>query len=442
MKMVNPSWRFSRPFSQLVVRRRRNQGLSLCRFLSTPTPKTGRHHRASPAPHPPRCFHAMANVSMDDLYHPEVDVEFLEEYVPGGYHPTLIGDTFGSGRYTVVHKLGFGGYSTIWLARDQQRQCYVSLKILTARTSSDSREGDVLEYLMMKSDVAHVGKQFIPPLLGQFSFHGPNGHHQCLVGEPAGVSIAKSKGDSTNLMLPPDAARSTAAQLLLGLSYLHANGVCHGDPHLRNFLLRIPDFDSLSPAELYKRFGEPSEVPIRRETPKFIISDYGTSLIVSQAPSPPTLHPPALYSPPEDFFNEPIIQPTAADIWTLGVNLYEILGERPLFETFAWDRDDIVAEMVNTLGHPPLRWWNSWANRSEFFEEDGSWITDFRRISTPVFRRLRQHLWDMGRGETAQTCQWDVAGGELQRPTADQLLRSEYMVKWALPAWERQKGRK
>jgi hypothetical protein len=49
---------------------------------------------------------------MEDIYHPEVDVEYLEDYVPGGYHPTLIGDTF-CGRYTVVHKLGFGGYSTI-----------------------------------------------------------------------------------------------------------------------------------------------------------------------------------------------------------------------------------------------------------------------------------------------------------------------------------------
>lgn len=193
------------------------------------------------------------------------------------------------------------------------------------------------------------------------------------------------------------------------------------------------------------------------DDPEIIISDYGTSFIVSQTSSP-ILHTPALYSPPEDFFNEPIIHPTAADIWTLGVNLYEVLGERPLFETFAWDRDDIVAEMINTLGQPPLRWWNSWVNRSEFFEEDGSWVADFRRISTPVFRRLRQRLWDMGRGETEQTCKWDVAGGELRaledmlrammafepagRATADQLLRSEYMVKWALPAWERQKSKK
>lgn len=65
--------------------------------------------------------------------------------------------------------------------------------------------------------------------------------------------------------------------------------------------------------------------------PEIIISDYGTSFIVSQTP-PPTLHTPALNAPPEGLFNEPIIRPTAADIWTLGVNLYEVLGERPLFE--------------------------------------------------------------------------------------------------------------
>lgn len=70
---------------------------------------------------------------MEDIYHPEIDVECLEGYVPGGYHPTLIGDTFRSGRYTVIHKLGFGGYSTIWLAWDEQRRCYASLKILTAK---------------------------------------------------------------------------------------------------------------------------------------------------------------------------------------------------------------------------------------------------------------------------------------------------------------------
>jgi len=83
--------------------------------------------------------------------------------------------------------------------------------------------------------------------------------------------------------------------------------------------------------------------------------------------------------------------------------------------------------------------------------------SNLRRISTSVLRCLHQWLWDMGLREIKQTCEWDVAGSELssledmfraimvlesaEQFTADQLLSSEYMVKWALPAWGRQEKR-
>src|SRR5258708_87233 len=47
------------------------------------------------------------------------NIEEIEDYQPGGYHPISIGDTFDQGRYRILHKLGFGGSSTVWLARDQ-----------------------------------------------------------------------------------------------------------------------------------------------------------------------------------------------------------------------------------------------------------------------------------------------------------------------------------
>ena len=191
------------------------------------------------------------------------------------------------------------------------------------------------------------------------------------------------------------------------------------------------------------------------DDPIIKISDYGTSFTVSTDVSP-RLHTPALYLPPEDFFGEPITQ--AADIWTLGVSLYEVLGERALFEIFGWDRDDIMADMVSTLGPPPTRWWDNWKNREEFFEPGGSWVSNMKRVYTPVFRPLHQRMWDMGRGETHETCQWDVERGEMraledllrgmvafepaERMTAEQLMSSEYMMKWAMPAWERQQERR
>lgn len=62
-------------------------------------------------------------------------VETLSSYRPGGYHPAMIGDTLHD-RYIIADKLGFGGYSTVWLARDTLQNKYVALKINTSGVSS------------------------------------------------------------------------------------------------------------------------------------------------------------------------------------------------------------------------------------------------------------------------------------------------------------------
>lgn len=49
------------------------------------------------------------------------DVERLELYEKGGYHPVMI-DGILHGRYHIVDKLGHGGYATIWLAYDTQAE--------------------------------------------------------------------------------------------------------------------------------------------------------------------------------------------------------------------------------------------------------------------------------------------------------------------------------
>lgn len=57
--------------------------------------------------------------------------EPLEEYRPGGFHPVTLGDTFRDERYSIRHKLGFGGHSTVWLAWDgQDEYALFSLNLL------------------------------------------------------------------------------------------------------------------------------------------------------------------------------------------------------------------------------------------------------------------------------------------------------------------------
>jgi hypothetical protein len=167
---------------------------------------------------------------------------------------------------------------------------------------------------------------------------------------------------------------------------------------MNNFLIYGLNIDHLTPDELYTRHTL-ATAPVRRVDgaapephappyavysmpiptpaddlvePIIKISDYGTSFIVSTTDDPPTeLCTPTLYLPPEVLFSDDrtVSMPLAADIWTFGVNLYEVLGERRLFETFTCARDDVLGDVINTLGIPPQRWWDTWANRGEFFRE-------------------------------------------------------------------------
>jgi serine/threonine-protein kinase SRPK3 len=47
-----------------------------------------------------------------------VCAEPLHRYTAGGYYPVHLGDVLKNGRYKIIHKLGWGGYATVWAARD------------------------------------------------------------------------------------------------------------------------------------------------------------------------------------------------------------------------------------------------------------------------------------------------------------------------------------
>ena len=51
--------------------------------------------------------------------------EGTEDYRRGGYHAVRVGDTFKNGCYVVQSKLGWGHFSTVWLAWDTQKSVWV-----------------------------------------------------------------------------------------------------------------------------------------------------------------------------------------------------------------------------------------------------------------------------------------------------------------------------
>jgi len=48
----------------------------------------------------------------------EDDDEGFDSYRKGGYHAVRVGDQFAGGRYIAQRKLGWGQFSTVWLAFD------------------------------------------------------------------------------------------------------------------------------------------------------------------------------------------------------------------------------------------------------------------------------------------------------------------------------------
>ena len=51
------------------------------------------------------------------------------DYRTGGFHSVALGDTLNGGRYKLRHKLGHGGFSAVWAARDL-RYVFVSLTMV------------------------------------------------------------------------------------------------------------------------------------------------------------------------------------------------------------------------------------------------------------------------------------------------------------------------
>lgn len=168
--------------------------------------------------------------------------EDLEWYEPGGFHPVHLHDVYDQ-RYSIVHKLGFGGFSTVWLALDSAKEEWVALKILDSDSSTSSTpRPSILDDDDMKSSALFC----IP--IRDFWIHGPNGHHLCLVLPVVGPSCSSlSKGIYSTMK--PALAADIGRQAAQATTLLHSKGFCHGGQFIllsgralaEHVLTRTPD---------------------------------------------------------------------------------------------------------------------------------------------------------------------------------------------------------
>ncbi|KAF7322180.1 Protein kinase [Mycena kentingensis (nom. inval.)] len=345
-----------------------------------------------------------------------IGTESPGNYKPGGFHPVHLGDTFSNGRYTVVRKLGHGASSTIWLVSDDQTNTYVALKIVAA--SKTSSELAVLQHLEATYDPAEEGSQHIARMLDHFVHEGPNGRHQCIVGEVLGSNFSSSSlewlysfWDSGRF--PSDLAHRLCGQLALAIAYLHKRGVAHGDIHPGNILLSIPD-PLKTVEDLIRVFGRADShkytirvgghglngpvapsIPHRPDyllagvvdcpellrdclrQPHIKLCDFSESYIPT-LPLPPRLATPNSFRPPDAILANPPHASRALDMWALGAALYYLLST---CEFFYEDGDDrLLTSIALKLGPFPEPYWSQWERRAEFFTEDGEPLrTDWNR---------------------------------------------------------------
>lgn len=445
-------------------------------------------------------------------------VEPLALYEPGGYHPVMVDDLLHR-RYRIVDKLGHGGYSTIWLAHDEQTRRYVALKIGISGQMLPRREPSILRTLS-ESVASSSGQETtqqvldasttLPQILDVFNVRGPNGIHVCYTKTLAQGNLKEA---SFSRLFPIEVARLLAGRLALAVSLIHSRGFVHGgklyiyplslsmtwqsktdhlssDIHLRNVLVKLPSsIDELSIGDFRKTFGEPETVPVRRadgeplppnappravvplylgrmaeeftvdDAQGLILGDFGEAFApAAEDRLGGDCNTPVAVRAPEALFEPDTPVSYAADVWSLGTAIWEILGLGFLFDESA-TMDELVAQQIDILGAQglPQAWREHWERPGweELVTETEVHVPrrpaadgDERKIWPPLeqafemfvqkYRREQEATGVFGDEETRAIL--ELMRGMLrfrpeERMTIQEVLRSEWMTKWALP-WD------
>jgi serine/threonine-protein kinase SRPK3 len=184
---------------------------------------------------------------------PEEEEEDQSEYKQGGYHPVHIGERY-LNRYTIIQKLGWGQFSTVWLAKDNATNTHVALKIQKSSFHYTEAAMDEIQILTkvaksledprwlsaLEDYEASSRSNFVVQLLSHFVHKGPHGKHVCMVFEVLGVNLLEIIKLFDFKGIPIPLIRTIARQMLIGLDYLHRIcGVIHTDIKPENILLQL-----------------------------------------------------------------------------------------------------------------------------------------------------------------------------------------------------------
>jgi serine/threonine-protein kinase SRPK3 len=177
--------------------------------------------------------------------------ERQKEYRPGGYHPVYIGEVYNE-RYRVVHKLGWGYFSTVWLVWDYKGHGFHAMKVQKSAQHYRDAAYDEIKLLTQIMGADPTSEHCCARMTDSFEHIGPHGTHVVMIFDVLGENLLKLMERYEYKGIPIPIVKAIAKQTLIGLRHIHSIEIIHTDLKPENVLLQTPKHGIVNIMKRYK----------------------------------------------------------------------------------------------------------------------------------------------------------------------------------------------